>query len=74
VRIGETQLTKSLVYFPVYLSSYAYQSQMYLIVVNGQNGQVYADRPHNAVGKVLDLTKSGLEFVANLFPGKTIKK
>jgi hypothetical protein len=74
VKIGETQLTKSLVYFPVYLTSYAYQTQVYLVVVNGQNGQIYADRPHNAMGKMLDLTKSGFEFIANLFPGKTVKK
>jgi len=47
---------------------------VYLVVVNAQNGQVYADRPHNAMGKMIDLTKSGIEFIANLFPGKTIKK
>eukprot|EP00029_Vermamoeba_vermiformis_P014190 TRINITY_DN9314_c0_g1_i1.p1 TRINITY_DN9314_c0_g1~~TRINITY_DN9314_c0_g1_i1.p1 ORF type:complete len:587 (-),score=94.39 TRINITY_DN9314_c0_g1_i1:13-1773(-) len=74
VKIGETQLIKSLVYFPVYLTSYAYQTQVYLVVVNAQNGQVYADRPHNTMGKMLDLTKSGIEFIANLFPGKTVKK
>lgn len=67
LRVNLTLLGQSrkLVYLPVFLCTYTYGSNgdIFTLVVNGQSGKVYGDRPHTKIGKVFD-------FVASFFRKK----
>lgn len=54
------------VFMPVWMIKYVYGGQSYLVVVNGQNGNIYGDRPYS-VGKVASLSLTGIGAIVGIF-------
>lgn len=54
-----------LVYLPVYLSSFTFENGTYMFAVNGQTGQVSADRPYG-LGQLGELWRFGFDFASYL--------
>jgi len=63
VNTSITRIAAQRVFLPVYMIRYVYNGKSYLVLVNGQTGQLYGERPY-AFGKVAALSVTG---VAGLF-------
>eukprot|EP00026_Physarum_polycephalum_P005019 Phypoly_transcript_05045.p1 GENE.Phypoly_transcript_05045~~Phypoly_transcript_05045.p1 ORF type:complete len:496 (+),score=63.42 Phypoly_transcript_05045:153-1640(+) len=61
-----TRVAAQRVFMPVWMIKYTYGGQNYVVVVNGQNGNIYGDRPYS-VGKVASLSITGIGAIVGIF-------
>lgn len=66
LRTVVTRVAAQRVFMPVWMIKYIYGGQSYLVVVNGQNGNIYGDRPYS-VGKVASLSLTGIGAIVGIF-------
>lgn len=62
-----TRVAAQRVFMPVWMVKYVYSGKSYVVVINGQRGQIYGDRPYS-VGKMASLSiTAGLGAIVGIF-------